>query len=382
MSHCTSCGRESPPSYQFCLNCGTRLRPEAASAAGLTPALSTPLPGELECQHCGTRNARGMHYCSHCGRAIGLPTLAAGATPTPAGNGLAAAPTPVAPSPSGPALGPSPASAAAPEPERACPHCGGLTPIGYRFCQRCGKAMPAPHAGPAPAAPQAPVAGPDSGASARSSRWGTLVCLNRDGSQGAEYPLTGESVDIGAEATIRFADAFLAPRHLRLEHQSRSVTMTPLERANGVFVRIDEPVELGDSMLLLLGRELLRFDRLGDEERLVTPAVQHGVRIFGSPVREAWGRLSQLLPDACVRDVRYLVGAEVIIGREEGDVVFGDDEFLSRRHASLHWRDGRCVLQDLGSSNGSFIRAGGRTVLRHGAQLRFGDQMVRIDLAA
>lgn len=387
MSHCPSCGRESPPSYQFCLSCGTKL----SRADGQTPAAAEALPESIHCQHCGTRNDPGMHYCSHCGRAIGLPTMAApGSGPVPAAppGHAAAAPPALAtrlstagstpqPRTRRPTPAPGTQGVVPEEPQRPCPHCGGQTPIGYRFCQRCGK--PLADSGPAPRPAVQPA---DSGATARAARWGTLVCLNRDGSQGAEYPLTGESIDIGSESQIRFADPFLAPRHLRLERSGSRVSLTPLDRTNGVFVRAGDQIALEDGAVLLLGRELLRFELLEAAEREIRPAIQHGVRVFGSPVRDAWGRLLQLLPDACVRDVRHLVGAEIIIGREDGDLIFPDDEFLSRRHASLHWRDGTCHLQDLGSSNGSFLRVAGPTQLHDGAQLRFGDQMVRIDLTA
>jgi pSer/pThr/pTyr-binding forkhead associated (FHA) protein len=80
------------------------------------------------------------------------------------------------------------------------------------------------------------------------------------------------------------------------------------------------------------------------------------------------------------RDVRYLAGNEVVMGREEGDIVFRDDEFLSRRHAVLRWQSNQCVLDDLKSSNGTFIRLRGPQPLEHGDILRMGDQMFRIEL--
>ena len=65
------------------------------------------------------------------------------------------------------------------------------------------------------------------------------------------------------------------------------------------------------------------------------------------------------------------------MGREEGDLIFGDDEFLSRRHAAFRWKHGQCVLSDLGSSNGTFIRLSEPSNLSDGDFLRIGDQMFR-----
>ena len=86
------------------------------------------------------------------------------------------------------------------------------------------------------------------------------------------------------------------------------------------------------------------------------PLVRHGVALFGSPPREPWGRLLQIIPSGGYRDVRHLVGEEVVLGREEGDIVFRDDAFMSRRHAAVTWDGKRAQITDLGSSNGTFVR--------------------------
>ncbi len=105
-----------------------------------------------------------------------------------------------------------------------------------------------------------------------------------------------------------------------------------------------------------------------------------GITMFGSPPRAPWGRLMQVLASGGLRDVRHLHGIEVVLGREEGEIVFRDDEFLSRRHAVLKWQGGQCVLEDLRSSNGTFVRLRGPQPLESGDTLRMGDQMFRIEL--
>ena len=102
--------------------------------------------------------------------------------------------------------------------------------------------------------------------------------------------------------------------------------------------------------------------------------------LFGSPPREPWGRLVQILPSGGVRDVRYLHDEEIVIGREEGDLVFSDDAFLSRRHATVTTDGKRVVVTDLGSSNGTFVRLAGPHPVKNGEHLRMGDQLFRIEL--
>ena len=82
---------------------------------------------------------------------------------------------------------------------------------------------------------------------------------------------------------------------------------TPLDTLNGVFRKADAPVELVDGMTILVGREVLRYERVEAEERTVHPLVRHGVALFGSPPREPWGRLVQLVPSGGYRDVRHLI---------------------------------------------------------------------------
>jgi pSer/pThr/pTyr-binding forkhead associated (FHA) protein len=103
------------------------------------------------------------------------------------------------------------------------------------------------------------------------------------------------------------------------------------------------------------------------------------VRVFGSAPREAWGRIRQLTVAGTTRDLWHLVRPEMVLGREEGDVTFPDDEFMSRRHAALKRAGARARLEDLGSSNGTFVRLRGERALEPGDVLRMGDQLMRYE---
>jgi len=213
--------------------------------------------------------------------------------------------------------------------------------------------------------------------------WGMLISVNRDGTDGKSYPLSGEWIDIGRDdADLTFeSDSFLARRHARIENKGGVVTVLPHDKLNGVYRRLDMPQNIADGTILLAGREVLRFEIVSDAERDARPLVRHGVHMFGSPPRRPWGRLSQLLPNGGVRDIRHLNDDEVVLGREDGDLVFEDDAFLSRRHAAFRWKDGRCILEDLESSNGTFVRVTGPVTLKPGDHLRMGDQLFRFEPA-
>lgn len=50
-----------------------------------------------------------------------------------------------------------------------------------------------------------------------------------------------------------------------------------------------------------------------------------------------------------------IAGNQVIIGREEGLEVVLQDPEASRRHARITWQGGRYLIEDLGSTNGTFV---------------------------
>lgn len=392
------------------------------------------------CAGCRGENPPGMKFCRNCGQALpattpGAPAFGAPMMAPPPSPAPFATPAPIPPTPISPASAPTPLQGITPSPRVSahgstitCPRCGTATPLGFAYCQQCGLHLNAiaptdPGAGaprirpptnqPPAAALNAPIdqhaatlaadgggqaaavlplsrpstnSSPSSPAQPASrpsgTAWGTAVLVNRDGTDGQRFPLSSEDTIVGrAGADIAFdEDRFLARQHARIERVSDgTIKIHPIDMTNGVFRKTDGSFELVDGAIILVGREVLRFERVAQEERTVHPLVRHGVALFGSPPRDPWGRLVQLIPSGGYRDVRHLVGEEVVLGREEGDIVFRDDAFMSRRHAAITWDGRRALLTDLGSSNGTFIRLGGPTTIKSGDHVRMGDQLLRIE---
>ncbi|MBK9070460.1 MAG: FHA domain-containing protein [Myxococcales bacterium] len=294
----------------------------------------------LPCAGCNALNPRGARFCSTCGYAL----TARLAEPPPA---IAS----------------------------ACPKCHALALATTMFCQQCGFKIPRAAAAQRV---QEPL-----GARAGAAAWGRIVLVHRDGSDGDVTMLAADVVTIGrVDADLRFADdKFLAPQHARLERRREGVFLLPLDAVNGVYRRVQGVERLLPGAMLLLGREVMRFEEV-DGDLLQAPALVQQVLLFGSPPRRPWGRLQQVTMAGPVGDVRYLHGAEVVIGREEGAIVFPDDPFMSRRHAMLRpWERGG-ELVDLGSSNGSYVRIQSPWLIPAVAHLRLGDQLLRVELLA
>jgi len=267
-----------------------------------------------------------------------------------------------------------------------CPACDAQNPLGTSFCRECGGRL---SGGAAAANDSGPSLGEDEstmqpGASTAPRRKGggpRLVAVRRDGSDGPSYDVDSDQFDIGrSDGDLLFDDPHMGPRHARIALHNGQYLIQPLENRNGVYVRLRQPQEIFDGDMLLLGKQVLKFEIPPEVEQNPSPAVEHDVVLFGTPAAPPWGRLRQMTSAGTTRDVFHLTRQEITMGRELGDIIFGDDEFLSRRHAQLHIRANRVTLSDLGSSNGTFVRLRGPHLLMDGEQIRMGDELLRFEL--
>lgn len=74
----------------------------------------------------------------------------------------------------------------------------------------------------------------------------------------------------------------------------------------------------------------------------------------------------------------HLKAEQHIVGRD-GQLVFPDDPFVSRRHANFFYRDGRLVVRDEGSLNGVYIRVRGTIDITPGDTFLVGEQLFRVE---
>lgn len=287
----------------------------------------------VNCGRCGRANAAAASFCQFCGTALS-PEL----------------------------------------PDAYCPSCGAGNPSGTNYCHACGERLRAPSAAVGAGAS-------DLGQYRAGPQRPRLVAVRRDGTDGATYPFEGEQIDIGrSEGDLLFDDPHLAPRHARIARRGGAFVLSPLELRNGVYVRLRVPTALEDGDHLLMGKQVLRFEIVPELERTQRPGIEQGVVLFGTPLAPPWGRLRQMTSAGTSRDVYHLTRSEVVLGREHGDIVFSDDEFMSRRHAAVRARAGGFELEDLGSSNGTFLRLRTHHPLSPGEMIRLGDELLRFEL--
>lgn len=265
-----------------------------------------------------------------------------------------------------------------------CRNCGKDNQPGYRFCQECGSPMfdGAPSlvsttAPPVGGAAHAALTRPGGVVKAR------LVLVRPDGSDGGSHPLVEGVNLLGRGSGPLFdADSYLSPVHVRIEIPStRGEGLFSVRDAgslNGVFLKISEEEQLVNGSVFRVGQELLRLDaiqppRLGED----------GTEVMGAPNPGFWGRLCLIIGRSADGKIQEgssfpLYGDAVVLGRERGDILFSEDGYVSGTHARISYRGGRIYLQDLASSNGTYLRLAGERIVSAGAFLLLGQQLFRI----
>lgn len=281
---------------------------------------------------------------------------------------------------------PEPAEAASQGPQMIpCPHCGTQVPDNFKFCGACGGAIAAKaktpaETEPAKPAPQANFSADAEVAAAEAAELaGRLIVIRPDGTEGAEIALPAKAFTIGRESERKTLanDPFLSPQHATFEPVSGGFKVRDEDSLNGVFVRIEEKVELAHGDLIRMGQELLRFEVIAELDPVVEQA-EPEVLLAGSPGEPYWARLCLIAGPDIVSRV-FPIGPEgVSIGREIGNIIFNDDGFVSGRHARISLENGKAMLEDLGSSNGTFRRIRQEVQLRDGDLLLMGQQLFRL----
>ena len=89
-------------------------------------------------------------------------------------------------------------------------------------------------------------------------------------------------------------------------------------------------------------------------------------------------KISEKKPDGTF-GIALPIAKETLIGRENCDLSYPQDTLLSPRHASVALHEGKLVLRDLGSQNGSFIRQRRDTELTPGDVFLLGRELFRFN---
>jgi pSer/pThr/pTyr-binding forkhead associated (FHA) protein len=252
-----------------------------------------------------------------------------------------------------------------------CKECSTPVPSGHKFCGRCGGAVP-----------QEVVELQVRFFGAMQSPGKARLTLIRGdaGAEGLSYSLQGTEHIAGREdAAIPFPDdIWLSNRHANFLYRGEKLFVRDEGSANGLYVRLRQPVAIEPGESFLCGEQVFRLDATPRDSSGPDPDMTY---FYSSPKRPSPFRVSQVLRGGHVGTVICARESTLTIGREENDLNFPEDVYMSGAHARVEVTpQGKFTLTDLGSKNGTFIRVRGERELANGDYLFLGKQLLRVDM--
>jgi pSer/pThr/pTyr-binding forkhead associated (FHA) protein len=250
-----------------------------------------------------------------------------------------------------------------------------------RFCMNCGFNLAVSGSAP-PAPPPAAAAPPPPAAPAVAAPAGppvaVLTALRADKSEVGSYTVLNNTT-VGRDTGSIFAgDSYLSPRHATFWLKNGRVTVRDEGSLNGTFIKLppEHPVELRPGDVFRIGQEIIRFEPL-----VAQPPSPDGVERLGSPSKGYVGRLALIIGRDVTGNAFPVPEAGVHLGRERGDILFPEDGYVSGLHCRIaRAPDGKILLTDLGSSNGTFVRVVGDRELRTTDEILMGQQLFRVSI--
>ena len=311
MTTCSKCGAENKPSADICRMCGTPLLVNTPGPGDLSRAAAggnPSSPSEITCPNCKTVNEFDWSFCQQCGtnlhEAPATPVVPVAAPPlhqqeqatvvVPSVNqpnlerGLKTVathvpetkvkalpeelpPPPAQPQPKAPTgmetvmdrtpmSEPTPSSSGtevvrseSPPPGSdkgmPCPECGRLNSGDSLFCATCGASIRIARTIVMASVPAPPPVK------------GKLHLIMEGGQAGDSYDLKDETMVGRTTGDITFPhDGFMSGRHARIVRRGASFVLVDEDSRNGTFIRINGEVELKPGDMVLIGRQLFRFE--------------------------------------------------------------------------------------------------------------------------
>jgi predicted amidophosphoribosyltransferase len=322
MAICPNCGNQTGEGAVFCDQCGTRLTQPEVAAPEAAPA---PAAASVICPACGAGNVPGEAFCDFCGSPLDAPVPTAEAVPElePVAS---EAELEVATAPAEPELEEAPAEPA-PAAKPTCAACGAEVVPGEAFCADCGASLaeppippePVPEVEPEPAAPVEPEPAPVAEPAAEVA------------------PVAEAEAEAKPAAPVEPA----VPVEPAAEAAPSAVPTCPACGAE---------VEPGDAFCSACGFALEGAPAPAPEAPPAAPPAPAGPR---------------LVVVASGAEIPLPESEEIFVGREDPvsgvypDVDLtphgGEEGGVSRRHARLYVEGGNYLVEDLDSTNFTFV---------------------------
>ena len=166
-----------------------------------------------------------------------------------------------------------------------------------------------------------------------------LVQVSFDGGETHVFDIDNQGLVINAETgDIAPLNQYHPNLHAIFRVAGADIQLTPPKGEHGVFVRIPpkKPTEINTGNVVRVGHQTLLFEG-------------------GTHQYNAWGTLTAK-PPSPTEKVIPLDAEDMIIGREAGHIQFPDDFLVSGTHMRIYTANGRYLIYDLASTNGTYLQ--------------------------
>jgi len=191
---------------------------------------------------------------------------------------------------------------------------------------------------------------PDAAQAIASSQAVRVVMLGPRGEAVAERTIMpGEALAIGSQGGDPWSDdRHMDAQHARLAPAADGVLVSAIG-PSGVFAQVSERTRVRNGDQFKVGQSSLQYEH-----------------VAGGNSTGTWGDLIVTLREGQPPRVFPISGAGLNLGREDGDVTFDGDTYVSADHCRFVCEGNHLWIEDLGSSNGTYVR------VREGEPVKFG----------
>lgn len=248
-----------------------------------------------------------------------------------------------------------------------CESCMAGVPAGHKFCGRCGAPVP-------------------EGSAALETRFfsemqnpgkARLILIRGEGMDGLSYHLKAEQHLVGRQGALEFPkDPFISPKHANFFYRDGSLVVRDEGSLNGVYVRLRGTADIAPGDSFIAGEQLFRLELMPN---VADVADSEGTYYYGSPRHQAGFRVAQVFEGGSVGATVCPRGSTVRIGRDDCDLTFRADAYMSPRHCSIESIGDKFTITDHESRNGTYLRIKTERNLSHGDYVYVGRKLLRVE---
>jgi pSer/pThr/pTyr-binding forkhead associated (FHA) protein len=254
-----------------------------------------------------------------------------------------------------------------------CRECSMSVPSGHKFCGTCGAAVP-----PEIVEMQTKYFGV-----LQAPGKARLILVRGEADvDGLSYVLQGVEHVAGKDVgQILFPeDKWMSPRHANFVYENDQLVVKDEGSVNGVYLRVRDRVSIQYGDQFICGEQVFRLEPTPPENTGADPDQTY---LYTSPRRSSPFRIVQLLKGGALGSVFTARRNVMQIGREECEISFPTDVYMSSNHAKVEMSSkSSFTLVDIGSKNGTYYRIKQPQTLLHGDYLFLGKQLLRVEITA